>query len=62
MDNTWYENLPKRNICSITPNDYFSNEQHVNCCKDVEDVKKKYPMQSILYEGELDTPYTIGLC
>lgn len=55
MDNTWYENLPKGTFVLLHQNDYFSNEQHVNCCKDVEDVKKKYPMQSILYEGELDT-------
>jgi len=55
MDNTWYENLPVGTFVLLHQNDYFSNEQHVNCCKDVEDVKKKYPMQSILYEGELDT-------
>jgi len=55
MDNSWYENLPKGTFVLLHQNDYFSNEQHVNCCKDVEDVKKKYPMQSILYEGELDT-------
>ena len=54
MDNTWYENLNKGNICIVTSK-CAKNEQHVNCCKDVEDVKKKYPMQSILYEGELDT-------
>ena len=55
MDNSWYENLPVGTFVLLHQNDYFSNEQHVNCCKDVEDVKKKYPMQSILYEGELDT-------
>lgn len=55
MDNTWYENLPVGTFVLLHQNDYFSNEQHVNCCKDIEDVKKKYPMQSILYEGELDT-------
>lgn len=55
MDNTWYENLPVGTFVLLHQNDYFSNEQHVNCCKDLEDVKKKYPMQSILYEGELDT-------
>ncbi len=55
MDNSWYENLPKGTFVLLHQNDYFSNEQHVNCCKDVEDVKKKYPMQSILYEGALDT-------
>lgn len=55
MDNTWFENLPSGTFVVLHQNDYFSNEQHVNCCKDLEDVKSKYPMQSIFYEGELDT-------
>ena len=55
MDNTWYENLPNGTFVILHQNDYFDNEQHVNCCKDVEDAKKKYPMQSVYYEGELDT-------
>ena len=55
MDNTWFENLPEGTFVVLHQNDYFENEQHVNCCKDLEDVKRKYPMQSIFYEGELDT-------
>ena len=55
MDNTWYENLPTGTFVVLHQNDYFSNEQHVNCCKDIEDVKSKYPMTEIYYEGELDT-------
>lgn len=55
MDNAWYENLPKGTFVILHQNDYFENEQHVNCCKDLEEVKSKYPMQSIFYEGELDT-------
>jgi len=55
MDNTWYENLPAGTFVVLHQNDYFENEQHSNCCKDLEEVKSKYPMQSIFYEGELDT-------
>lgn len=55
MDNTWFENIPDGTCVLLQTNDYFSNEQHVNCCKDLEEVKQKYPMQSIMYEGELDT-------
>jgi hypothetical protein len=55
MDNTWFEKLPSGTFVILQQNDYFSNEQHVNCCKDLEDVKQKYPMQNIFYEGELDT-------
>lgn len=55
MDNTWFDNLPKGTFVILHQNDYFDNPQHSNCCKDIEDVKSKYPMESILYEGELDT-------
>ena len=56
MDNTWYENLLTGTFVVLHTNDYFENEQHSNCCKDLEEVKFiKYLMQSIMYEGELDT-------
>jgi len=62
MDNTWYENLPKGTFVVLHQNDYFSNEQHVNCCKDIEDVKSKYPMSEIYYEGDSTQTFTTGLC
>lgn len=55
MSNEWFENLPEGTFVILHTNDYFDNPQHSNCCKDLEDVKSKYPMQSIFYEGELDT-------
>ena len=55
MDNTWFENLPEGTFVVLHQNDYFENPQHSNCCKDLDEVKQKYPMQSIFYEGELDT-------
>ena len=55
MDNAWFENLPEGTFVVLHQNDYFENPQHSNCCKDLEEVKQKYPMQNIFYEGELDT-------
>lgn len=55
MNNEWYENLPNGTFVVLHTNDYFDNPQHSNCCKDLEEAKNKYPMQSIMYEGELDT-------
>ena len=55
MDNSWFHNLPNGTLVVLQTNDYFSNEQHVNCCHGVEDAKSKYPMTEVLYEGELDT-------
>ena len=55
IDNTWFENLPQGSFVVLQTNDYFENEQHSNCCKDLEAAKEKYPMQNLFYEGELDT-------
>ena len=55
MDNTWFENLPDGTFVVLQQNDYFDNEQHINCCNNLQEVKNKYPMREILYEGELDT-------
>lgn len=55
MDNTWFENLPDGTFVVLHQNDYFDNEQHINCCKNLQEVKNKYPMREIFYEGELDT-------
>tara|TARA_X000001036_G_scaffold436208_1_gene478907 strand:+ start:34 stop:1062 length:1029 start_codon:yes stop_codon:yes gene_type:complete len=55
MDETWFERLPEDTFVCLQTNDYFSNSQHINCVKNVIEAKKKYPMRTIYYEGELDT-------
>ena len=55
MDNTWYDNIPKGTLVALQTNDYFDNDQHINCCKDLNDAKSKYPMTSIMYSGTLET-------
>jgi len=55
MNDEWFENLPDGTFVVLQTNDYFENEQHSNCCKDMDVVKGKYPMSNIFYEGELDT-------
>ena len=55
MNNEWFENIPAGKLVILQTNDYFDNPQHSKCCKDLEDAKAKYPMQNILYIGELDT-------
>lgn len=55
MSNEWFENLPQGKFVVLQTNDYFENPQHSNCCRTMADVKSKYPMSEIYYEGELDT-------
>lgn len=55
MDNSWFENIPEGKLIALQTNDYFSNEQHVNCCQDLTEVKEKYKFSNIYYSGTLDT-------
>ena len=55
MNEDWFHNLPDGQLICLQTNDYFSNEQHSNCCKDLADAEAKYPMSEVLYSGELDT-------
>tara|TARA_B100000965_G_scaffold57720_2_gene43942 strand:- start:9262 stop:10242 length:981 start_codon:yes stop_codon:yes gene_type:complete len=55
MDQTWFEQLPVGTLVCLQTNDYFSNEQHVNCCENLQAAMDKYPMREVLYSGEIDT-------
>ena len=37
MDETCPTTYPKGKTICLQTNDYFSNEQHINCCKDLDD-------------------------
>ena len=50
----WYDNLPKNFLTVIQSNTYDDLDEHIFCVKDLTDMKDKYPMSEILYEGELD--------
>ena len=55
MNEDWFNNLPDGMLVCLQTNDYFSNEQHINCVNSVEEAKAKYPMKEVLYQGEIDT-------
>lgn len=50
----WYDNLPKNILTIIQSNNYDDLDEHIFCVKDLTDMKEKYPMSKIFYEGELD--------
>lgn len=56
MDETWFHNIPDGTLICLQTNDYFSNEQHINCVEDEDAAYAKYPMKELLYKGTLDTP------
>lgn len=55
MGNEWFNNLPKGTMVALQTNDYFSNEQHVNCVHDIEEALEKYKFSDVWYSGTLDT-------
>jgi|TARA_R110002167_G_C12658792_1_gene649722 hypothetical protein len=55
MNEDWFYNLPDGQFVVLQTNDYFENEQHINCCKDIKEVLNKYKFSEVYFSGELDT-------
>ena len=55
MDNEWHQRIPDGIPVVLQTNDYFSNEQHVNCCENLQAAIDKYPMSETFYTGEITT-------
>lgn len=58
MTTEWFDQIrfkPWKNkpIVAIQSNNYFDLEEHVNCVHSINHMKKIFPMEEILYEGEL---------
>ena len=48
-----YKNMDSDPVVAIQSNNLFDREGHVNCVHSVDHMKKKFPMTTVLYEGEL---------
>jgi hypothetical protein len=55
MDETWFQNLPDGQLVCLQTNDYFSNEQHINCVNNTQEAIEKYPMSEVYFSGEIAT-------
>lgn len=55
MNDDWFHNLPDGQFVALQTNDYFSNEQHINCVKDVDEALDKYKFSEVYFSGELQT-------
>jgi hypothetical protein len=53
-DNTWWERVPNGTLVILQNNNFLEKEEHVNIVTSITEFKNKYPMRSVLYEGELD--------
>jgi len=54
MNNSWYDIIPYSTLCILQSNDFIEIEDHINCVEDIEDMKTKYPMEELMYEGKVN--------
>jgi hypothetical protein len=58
-DRTWWDRIPSGRLVILQNNDWYENDQHNNSVVDLTEFKAQYPMNQLLFEGELDcTLYT----
>lgn len=55
MTDDWFYDLPDGQFVVLQTNNYFENEQHVNCVASVEAALEKYQFSEVLYSGEIET-------
>lgn len=53
-NNTWWERIPSGTLVVLQNNNFEEKEEHVNTVASLAEFKNRYPMHSVLYEGELD--------
>ena len=55
MTDDWFNALPEDMPVCLQTNDYFANEQHINCVSSIDEVLEKYKFKNVSFSGELDT-------
>lgn len=54
MKESWFYNIKQDSVIAIQSNNLFDIKEHVNCVHSIEEMKKKFKMTEVLYEGELE--------
>lgn len=52
----WYNKIPFNKLVILQGNNFIEVEEHVNCCVSLSEFTKKSPMNTVLFEGELELP------
>lgn len=55
MSDDWFYNLPSGTLVALQTNDYFDNDQHINCVSSVDEMLEKYKFTNLMFSGELET-------
>jgi len=54
MNEEWFENIKLGTTVVIQTNDFHDLPEHINTVNDIDDMKSKFPMSNILFEGVKD--------
>ena len=54
MNEEWFENIKLGTTVVIQTNDFHDLPEHINTVKDIDDMKSKFPMSDIMFEGVKD--------
>lgn len=58
-NNIWWDNIPADKLIILQNNNWHENDQHNNSVSTLDEFKRMYPMNELLFAGELDcTLYT----
>ena len=56
MNTGWFDTVDKDQLVIMQTNNSEEFEGHINTCKNLDEVKRKYPLSKIEYAGEMITP------
>ncbi len=56
MDTHWFETANSDQLIIMQTNNSEGYDGHINICNDLADLNAKYPMSTILYQGQLTIP------
>ena len=54
MSEEWFDNIKIGTVVAIQSNDFHDLPEHINTVKDIDDMKSKFPMSELLFEGVKD--------
>ena len=52
----WYAKIPVEKLIILQSNNYFEITDHINCVNNLDEFAKQSPMNTLIYEGELQLP------
>lgn len=52
--NAWMKQVPENTLIILQGNNYFENEEHIRCSKNLKEFMKQNTLGNVLFSGELD--------